>query len=256
MSLNVYDDPWPDNSGPMLIAEETMRNRERVIVTGAASGVGSATVDLLLARGARVLGVDLNPHEPGTHSNYTFARCDVRDRDAVVEVFDGFATEGGLTGLVTAAGVYGRDIALDDLRPDDVDQVLGVNVQGTLWSIQAAMPHLRGSQGGVVCVASVAGRVGGVLAGAHYAASKGGVLAMVRSVAKNEVKYGVRINAIAPGPVDTPMIEGRGYTPDMFPMSRFAQPQEIARPILFLLGSDASYATGVVLDVNGGVAFS
>lgn len=233
-----------------------MDQRARVIVTGAASGVGATTASMLLDQGAEVLGIDLTPPADQHRDGYTYAQCDVRDRDQVRETVDAFADHGGLTGLVTSAAVYGRDIALDDLCPDDVDQVLAVNVAGTLWCIQAAMPHLRKSRGSVVCVASLAGRIGGVLAGAHYAASKGGVLAMVRSVAKNEITHGVRVNAVAPGPVDTPMIEGRGYTTDMFPIGRYAQPEEIAGPILFLLGQGASYATGVVLDINGGMAFS
>ncbi|RHW28397.1 SDR family oxidoreductase [Nocardioides immobilis] len=233
-----------------------MTNPERVIVTGAASGVGAATVSLLLDRGAQVLGVDIHGEGGDARPGYEYAQCDVRDRDEAHALFGSFAASGGLTGLITSAAVYGRDIALDDLRPDDVDHVLGVNVAGTLWCVQAAMPHLRESHGSVVCVASLAGRIGGVLAGAHYSASKGALLAMVRSIAKNEMQHGVRVNGVAPGPIDTPMIAGRGYKTDMFPIGRFASPEEIARPILFLLGADASYATGVVLDVNGGVAFS
>ncbi|WP_148573470.1 SDR family NAD(P)-dependent oxidoreductase [Nocardioides caldifontis] len=232
-----------------------MHRPQRVIVTGAASGVGAATVSLLLDQGAEVLGVDVQAEPAQARAGYTYAQCDVRDREQVREVFGRFAAD-GLTGLVTSAGVYGRDVALDDLRSDDVERVLAVNVAGTLWCVQAAMPHLREARGSVVCVASVAGRIGGVLAGAHYAASKGATLAMVRSVAKTEIKNGVRVNGVAPGPVDTPMIEGRGYTVDMFPIGRYARPEEVARPILFLLGSGASYATGVVLDVNGGIAFS
>lgn len=233
-----------------------MHKPQRVIVTGAASGVGAATVTLLLEQGAEVLGVDIQPDFDRRAAGYTYAQCDVRDRGQVRDVVAEFAAAGGVTGLVTSAAIYGRDIALDDLRHDDVEQVLAVNVIGTLWCIQATMPHLRESHGSVVCVASLAGRIGGVLAGAHYSASKGGVLAMVRSVAKNEIKHGVRVNGVAPGPVDTPMIEGRGYTTDMFPIGRYAAPEEIARPIMFLLGNGASYATGVVLDLNGGVAFS
>ncbi|MEE3852998.1 SDR family NAD(P)-dependent oxidoreductase [Gordonia sp. LSe1-13] len=233
-----------------------MQSAQRVIVTGAASGVGRAVVELLLDRGAEVLGVDIEPDPGDQWARYRYVSCDVRDRDRVAAVFDSFASDGGVTGLVTSAAVYGRDIAIDDLRPDDVDRVLGVNVAGTLWCVQAALPHLRASGGSIVAVASVAGRIGGVLAGAHYSASKGGILSMIRSLAKNEIRNGVRVNGVAPGPVDTPMIEGRGYTVDMFPIGRFASPEEIARPILFLLGEEASYATGAVLDINGGVAFS
>lgn len=225
-------------------------------MTGAASGVGAATVALLTSQGAEVLALDIREPTVSLPSGVSFEECDVRDRDSVAGVIDRFAVAGGLTGLVTSAGIYGRDVVLDDLRPDDVEQVLDVNVAGTLWTVQAAMPYLRRSHGSVVCVGSVAGRMGGVLAGAHYAASKAGVHAIVRSVANTEVANGVRANGVAPGPVDTPMVEGRGYTTGMFPMGRFAEAVEIANVVEFLLSSAASYITGAVLDANGGVYVS
>ncbi|MDQ6523948.1 SDR family oxidoreductase [Nocardioides sp. LHD-245] len=225
----------------------------RVLVTGAASGVGAAIVDGLLDLGATVLAVDVVPVPATGRVGLASQICDVRDRDLVTRVVDEFAEQGGLTGLVTSAAVYGRDVRLDDLRPDDVEHVLGVNVLGTLWVAQAAMPHLRRTSGSAVCVGSVAGRMGSVLAGAHYAASKGAIHALVHTLAKTEIGHGVRINGVAPGPVATPMIEGRGYDTAMFPIGRYADPGEVADAVLYLLSPRASYVTGTILDVNGGL---
>lgn len=230
-----------------------MTEHTRVIVTGAASGVGAAVVEQLLATGAEVLAIDAQ--EVTGDGDYLLSRrvCDVRDRDAVGRLVADFAAGGPITGLVTSAGVYGRDIALDDLRPDDVEHVLDVNILGTLWIVQATIPHLRESSGAVVCVGSVAGRMGAVLAGAHYSASKGAIHALVHAVAKTEIGNGVRVNGVAPGPVDTPMVEGRGYTAEMFPIGRFASAREIADPVMYLLSPGSSYVSGTILDVNGGL---
>lgn len=232
----------------------------RCIVTGAASGIEERTAQIMLDSGAQVLAIDVQ--EPPSrwqnlHSGLTFVRCDVRQREAIAAAIAGFADQhGGIDSVVTAAGIYGRDVLLDELTEDDVRAVVDVNVLGTLWTVQAAMPHLRLSSGSVVCVGSVAGRMGGVRAGAHYAASKGAIHAIVRSLAKSEAVHGVRANGVAPGPVATPMIDGRGYSPSEFPLKRFAEPEELARSICFLVSTSSSYTTGVVLDVNGGIHVS
>ena len=103
-----------------------------------------------------------------------------------------------------------------------------VNLGGTIWAVHAALPNLRRSGGRVVCVGSVAGRSGGLLSGPHYGASKGGVHAFVRWLAKTEAKNGILANAIAPGPIETPMLQGRGYTPEAIPLKRSGAPEEIA----------------------------
>jgi len=233
----------------------------RCIVTGAASGIGAQTAQMMLDSGARVLAIDVQEPPAGwslrRSRDVTFARCDVRHRDEVATAVDKFAAaQDGIDCVVTAAGIYGRNVLLDDLDEDDVRAVIDVNVLGTLWTVQAAMPYLRLSQGNMVCVGSVAGRMGGVRAGAHYAASKGAIHAIVRSLAKSEAAHGVRANGVAPGPVATPMIDGRGYSASEFPLHRIAEPDELARSICFLASSSSSYTTGAVLDVNGGIHVS
>lgn len=154
--------------------------------------------------------------------------------------------------LVTCAGIYGAVTTIDQLTPEDLDAVLGINLAGTIWTVQAALPHLRRRGGRVVCVGSVAGRNGGLLSGPHYGASKGGVHAFVRRLAKTEAANGVLANAVAPGPIDTPMLQGRGYTADAVPLKRFGRAEEIASVAAFLASPGADYITGSVVDANGG----
>jgi NAD(P)-dependent dehydrogenase (short-subunit alcohol dehydrogenase family) len=230
------------------------------MVTGAARGIGAGVAVGLAAVGHDVTVLDVL--ETGdtvakiaaAGGTATGAQVDVRDREAVHEVVGAAADRAGrLDVLVTCAGIYGAVTTLDELEQADLDAVLGVNIAGTIWTVQAALPHLRRSGGRVVCVGSIAGRNGGVLSGPHYGASKGGVHAFVRWLAKAEAKNGVLANAIAPGPIDTPMLQGRGYTADAVPLGRFGHPDEIAALAVFLASPSASYITGAVIDANGGL---
>ncbi len=234
--------------------------QSHAIVTGAAQGIGAATALALADAGHAVTALDTLDAAP-TAARITDAggtawadRVDVRDRAAVHEVIGAAADRaGGLDVLVTCAGIYGAVTTLDELEQADLDAVLGVNLAGTIWSVQAALPALRRGGGRVVCVGSIAGRNGGVLSGPHYGASKGGIHAFVRWLAKAEAKNAVLANAIAPGPIDTPMLQGRGYTADAVPLGRFGRPDEIATLAVFLTSAGASYITGAVVDANGGL---
>jgi 3-oxoacyl-[acyl-carrier protein] reductase len=229
------------------------------LVTGAARGIGQQ-IALELARGGAAVSVldVLDPAETvaairSENGTADGLRLDVTDRAAVSRrVTESAGPAGRLDVLVTSAGIYGGVTAIDQLDEAELDAVLSVNLAGTLWCLQAALPLLRARGGRVVCVGSVAGKIGGVLAGPHYAASKGGVHALVRWLAKTEAGHGITANGIAPGVVDTDMVAGRGYQPDYCPLGRFADPAEIARVAAFLASPAASYMTGTVIDVNGG----
>ncbi|MHA6781493.1 SDR family NAD(P)-dependent oxidoreductase [Pseudonocardia saturnea] len=242
-----------------MTGPRTPDERPHAVVTGAAQGIGAAIAVGLAEAGHTVTVLDVKDPadtvrtiEAAGH-DVAGARVDVRDRDAVRAAIDAAAERaGGPEVLVTCAGIYGAVTTIDDLRPEDLDAVLGVNVAGTIWTVQAALPHLRRRGGRVVCVGSVAGRNGGLLSGPHYGASKGGVHAFVRWLAKTEAANGILANAIAPGPIDTPMLQGRGYTPDAVPLKRFGRAEEIAAVAVFLASPGASYITGSVVDANGG----
>jgi 3-oxoacyl-[acyl-carrier protein] reductase len=226
------------------------------VVTGAARGIGAATCLALAAAGAEVVAYDLEP----THDTVAqVLAAGGKAHGEILDATDRAAVEATLRALpaidvvVTAAGRYGTPLPIEDMDDAEMDGVLGVNVKGLLWTVRAALPALRRSGGAVVCLGSLAGRIGGVAAGPQYVASKGAVHALVKWLARTEGEHGVRVNGVAPGPVDTPMIAGRGYDPAAFPMGRFAHPTEIAAVVAFLASPAASYVNGAVLDVNGGM---
>lgn len=229
---------------------------KQAVVTGAARGIGASVCLALAAAGAEVTALDLDLPEETVAA---VLAAGGKARGEVLDVTDRAATEEVVRAqpvvdvLVTSAGVYGAPFPIEEIDDAEVDRVLGVNVKGTLWAVRAALPALRLSRGAVVCLGSLAGRVGGVASGPQYVASKGAVHALVKWLSRTEVGHGVRANGVAPGPVDTEMIAGRGYAPDDFPMRRFARPDEVAAVAVFLASSAASYINGTVVDVNGGM---
>jgi 3-oxoacyl-[acyl-carrier protein] reductase len=233
------------------------------VVTGAARGVGQQVAVRLAAAGATVSILDVLDQTATAHAieaaggHARAFEVDVSDRSAVHGAVDAAASAEGSVDLVTtAAGVYGEVTSIDDLDEAELDRVLQVNLHGTVWTLQAALPHLRRQGGRIVCIGSVAGKVGGVLAGPHYAATKGAVHTLVRWLARAEARHGIAVNGVAPGVIDTAMIAGKGYQRDYCPMGRFAEPGEIADVVRFLSTSASSYMTGAVLDVNGGYYLS
>jgi 3-oxoacyl-[acyl-carrier protein] reductase len=242
-------------NGTVALHPEAFAGR-LAVVTGAARGIGAASCVALAAAGAEIAAYDLDSPDDTVAA---VKEAGGVAHGAVLDVTDRAATEAVLgalpqiDALVTSAGVYGALVPIEDLDDAEMDRVLGVNVKGTLWTVRAALPQLRRSQGSVVCIGSLAGRVGGVAAGPQYVASKGAVHALVKWLARIESAHGVRANAVAPGPVDTDMIAGRGYDPTSFPMRRFARPAEIAAVVAFLASPAASYLNGAVVDVNGGM---
>ncbi len=119
---------------------------------------------------------------------------------------------------------------------------------------QAIWPHMAKQGGGkIVCIGSIAGRMGGLRAGPHYTSSKGAIHAFVKWAAKKGAPFGIYVNGIAPGPIDTPMIANQGYTADGIPLGRLGQPEDIAMAVVFLASQASNFITGQILDVNGGI---
>ena len=242
-----------------------MTSPRTAIVTGAASGIGAATVRELAARGYRIACIDRDG--PGVRTcagdagaPHLAIEADVGDESSVVTAFaDAARALGNIDALVTSAGVAEMTPFME-LDGATFLRVYRDNVVGTFLSIREAARHM--APGGRICtVASVAGLRGGGLSGtAAYAASKGAVLALTKSAARALADRGIAVNTIAPGATLTPMLAvafadpaHRQRVEAMSAMKRAAEPDEIARAIAFLISPDASYVDGATLVADGGL---
>ena len=241
---------------------------KNALITGAATpaGIGRACARLFAAQGARVAMVDVDRaglDEAGAElgSGHIAALCDVRDATACRDTAAAAADRlGGLDILVNNAGGV-RGTAIEDIDGAEYDLVVGTNLGGNFHMAQAVIPHLRARRGGaIVCVSSIAGQSGGGVFGrAHYAAAKAGIFGLAKALARELAGDGIRANAVAPGPIDNDFTRGamtRAIKDDIatrIPLGRLGTPEEVAKVCLFLASDLASYVTGAVIDVNGGL---
>jgi len=231
-----------------------------VIVTGAASGIGFSTTQLLLGEGYRVVGCDLTRGRLAEidSPDLQFDALDVRDAAALhASVAAEEARGQAIVGLVACAGIITRTPYLE-LDEEAFDAHLDINLKGPLLACQAVLPAMRRQgRGSIVLFSSTIARSGSAK-GAHYAASKGGVLGLMRSLALETAREGIRVNAVSPGVTDTPMPRGHASDEEVYakaakvPLGRIGQPDDMAQAVLFLLGEDSSYVTGQDLRVSGG----
>ncbi len=241
------------------------------LVTGGASGIGAATARRLAAEGARVAIADLD--EAG-------ARSVASEIDGLAVVMDVADPAAARAGVAVAEDAWGPlDIVVNNAGTDrfaffvDTDEalwdfVLGVNLRGTIAVTHAVIGGMqRRGRGSIVNVASEAGRVGSQ-GSAIYSAAKAGVIGFTRAVARESSRFGVRVNAVAPGPIETPLLNsapeqlgelGERLKQGMIAataMRRIGQPEEVAAAIAFLASDDASYVTGQTINVSGGLSMA
>lgn len=230
-----------------------------VVVTGAAGDIGRGIVQVIAAAGGRAVGWDRVASD-------TVEAVDVTDRSAVAAALRTLENTGdGVSGLVTAAGINGKPgLGFLDIEEEEWHRVMQVNTWGTFNVLQvwARMRKESGRGGAAVTIASIAAKVG-TPHNPHYVASKGGVDALTRSAAVALAPFGIRVNAIGPGPVPTGLNthrwateEGRAALLRGVVLGRLGSPEDIGNAAAFLLSNASSWCTGVSLYVDGGLTVS
>jgi 2-hydroxycyclohexanecarboxyl-CoA dehydrogenase len=244
-------------SGPMRL------EGRKALVTGGAGGIGTATARRLAAEGAEVWVGDLNEagatevaSEIGGHAVHLDVTDHASARAAVESI-------GGLTVLVNNAGTDEFGF-FNQTTPDMWDRVLAVNLTGVLNCTHAALPAMQeAGYGRIVSISSEAGRVGSK-GSAVYSAAKGGVIAFMKVIARENARFGITANSIAPGPIETPLLMAAAQMGELgekvietmkgaTQMRRLGRPDEVAAAVAFLAAEESSYVTGETLGVSGGL---
>lgn len=239
------------------------------LVTGAASGMGRAAVLGLAKQGCHVACLDINGAGAETAAQEARGRgvrakawpLDVsRPADLPGMVAEAEQALGSIDFLLHFAAIW-EGTGPDDVTEAQWDRMLAVNLKGTFFVCQAVARGMKARRfGRIVLIASDAARVGGVQGGPHYVASKGGVIALTRSLAKHLGPFGITVNAVNPGVVETPMTQSwpRPVMEGVIqrtPLGRLGTPEDIADVAIFLVSDGARYMTGEIVEVNGGQYF-
>jgi 3-oxoacyl-[acyl-carrier protein] reductase len=217
---------------------------KRIVVTGAARGIGAALATELRARGATAVTADVAPGAD--------VRCDVSDPAQVDGLFAHAVAGGGIDGLVNCAALLVGRRPYDQIDLDEWDRMFAVNVRGSFLCSRAAAAAMGDGGGSIVNVASETAFTGshGFV---HYVASKGAVIAMTRALANELGPRGIRVNCIAPGFTPTPGSAVLGaYDPSRTPLGRVMRPEDLLGTFCYLLSDDSAFVSGQTLMVNGG----
>lgn len=239
------------------------------VVTGAASGIGSAIAGQLAVAGATVVIADVQAERGAARAaelsaqgqRAHFVAIDLTDPASIAAFADEVHGRlGAVDVLVNGAG-WGRTAPFWDGTPEFWDRLIALNLVGPMQLTRALLPPMMERGGGrIVNIASDAGRVGS-LGETVYSAAKGGLIAFTKSLARETARHGVRVNCVCPGPTDTPLMAA---VPDKvkealvkaIPLRRLGRPEEVADAVLFFAGDGASYVTGQVLSVSGGLTMA
>jgi len=225
-----------------------------ILITGGSGGIATAIAEVLIARGDRVVVFDRT--EPRVASSWE--NVDVTDEARVeAAVAHAVKANGSIDGVLCAAGVVSES-PLPEMTLTEWRRVVDVSLTGTFLTLRAVLPGMiAAKRGKIVALSSGYGRKG-YRFGAHYAAAKAGIEALVKSTALETATDGITVNAIAPGPIETPFLDHETdptryeRTAQMIPMGRIGVPADVVGAVLFFLDPGSDYITGQVLHVNGG----
>ena len=241
---------------------------KKVLVTGASSGIGAAAA-IMFARQGSVVGVHYNQskHEAEKtlaavkqHSDGVLLQADVRDKKQIDDMVRRFAEyAGGIDVLVNNAGTMVKRQSLETATPQYHDEVYAINVRSIVLVSQAALEYLKKSRGNIINIGSVGGHTGGGNGSEIYCASKGAVATLTMGMARDFARYGIRVNNVAPGLIETPFHD-KFSTPEFVrsfaertPLGRNGTAEDVAKAILFLASNEAAgFITGEYIAVNGG----
>lgn len=240
------------------------------LVTGGAQGIGKTTAEYLAELGAKVAVADINKEKleavaeairqtGGQAIGIVLDVCSNESIETAVNmVVDTF---GGIDIVVNSAGILGTSGIEEMQRNGEWNRVLDIDLTGTFFVCQYALPYLKKSPAGrIINISSMTGRNGGFEGSMSYAAAKGGVVAITRGMARHLAKHKITVNAVCPSTTETEMIEG--YTPERLAnqtknilLGRLGKREEIAASVCYLASDEAAFVTGLMLDINGGAYF-
>jgi 3-oxoacyl-[acyl-carrier protein] reductase len=248
--------------------EESMNLKDKVsIVTGAAQGLGKAIAIGLAQRGSKIVVCDLNSElaknvaeEIRSMGRKAFSqKVDVSKAPEVKAMVEHTLEEfGRIDILVNNAGIC-QVVSIDDMTEEDWDKVMDVNLKGVFLCSKAVMEIMKKQRSGkIINLGSIAGKVGGLTTGANHSVSKAGVMCFTKALARELAPFGITVNSVAPGIIETDMT--RGITQGNFtnyvksiPLGMIGKPEDVANAVAFLVSDEAGYITGEILDVNGGM---
>lgn len=237
-----------------------------VVVTGAASGIGRATAEVLAAEGAQVVVADIDRdggekaaaalRDQGAKAG--FSAVDMTDAASIAAFAEGVHTQHGAVDVLVNGAGWGRTHPFWEGTPELWTKLIALNLVGPMTLTKALLPRmLERKSGRIVNIASDAGRVGS-LGETVYAGAKGGLIAFTKSLARETARYGINVNCVCPGPTDTPLLRAVPEShleafKKAIPLRRFGLPSEVADAVAFFAGDRSTYVTGQVLSVSGGL---
>lgn len=240
-----------------------MLKGQTAIVTGGGQGIGRAICRIFAEEGASIVVVDIDGtraeetarqlHQEGRSAKAV--RTDVSSGGEIKELIEGVLEDAGRVDILVNNAGLALFRSVEQCTEEEWDRVMAVNLKGPFLLAKALLPTMKAQKAGtVINLASVAGKTGGVVSGAPYSVSKAGIECLTKSLARELAPYGVRVNAIAPGIIDTALTAHHDQSfVDAIPLGGKGEPRDVAEAALFLASDRSRHITGEILDVNGGL---